>query len=467
MTKIKRSSLASLPSMYPPWLTGPWGMAAAGCILSVLWYLAWTYYHWGGEDNVILISNVAMLPPMLLAALAAWRVTAQPALPRRVRWAWFLIGLSIFTNWIGNAVWTYLESLLRVQPFPSVADIFYLASYPLLLWGLLTLSATHKQWREQRVFWFDLLITLTTASMYVGYFLILPTATINNSDFLTQLLATAYPVWGLILLAAVLGLLLRKLASSNIRSVLLLLLLGISFFLLSDLSYGYASLAGTYVGGGWIDTGWQVSQVFMVLAALRQLYHGPISDSTERWHMVLDRLTHRIPLLSILLGYGLVFYVLITGINEAAAGLLIGALLLTAFVIGQQIVSPAFVNLPIRAKVILTFVLVSVLSASLVTLISYLTIRTNLQSAVGRDLKARARDRAGAVGSLLSKQSDALEGFVLSEVLESWAVASNAGYGSSSLPEIWSQLRQQELAWQYAPDSDQLVQHVLNNEAAM
>ena len=143
-----------------------------------------------------------------------------------------------------------------------------------------------------------------------------------------------------------------------------------------------------------------------------------------------------------------------------------GALFLTAFVVGQQIVSPAFANLPIRAKVILTFVLISVLSVSLVTLISYFTIRTNLEAAVGLNLKARAQDRARAIGGLLSKQSDALEGFILSEVLQSRVAESNAGYNSSNLPVTWNQLRQRDLAWMAAADSDRLVQNVLNNDAA-
>lgn len=466
MSSVAPSSQPRLRVLIPPWLSGGWGMVGIFIILYNLVFLTWTYFHWGGEENISLIGDFAILPPLLLASLMAWRVAAQSALLTRLRKAWFFMGLSIFMNFLGNVLWTYLENVLQVQPFPSVADIFYLTSYPLMLLGLLKLSTMPENWRDHLVLWFDLILVFTTASMYVGYFLIIPTATINNSDVLSQILATAYPVWSLILIGGVLALLLRRPAESDTRVVLFLLLLGISCFLLSDLTFGYASLAGTYVVGSWIDVGWQVAQVFLVLAALRQLYQAPNPATMQGWHRVVDRLIQRIPLLAIVLGYGLVFYVILVDFHQAAVWLMTGAMLLTAFVVGQQIVSRAFANLPIRAKLILTFVLISVLSVSLVTLISYFTIRTNLEAAVGLNLKARAQDRAGAMGGLLSKQSDALEGFVLSEVLQSQVAGSNAGYHSIDLRVIWNKLRQRDLAWRAAADSDPVVQTVLNNDAA-
>ena len=128
--------------------------------------------------------------------------------------------------------------------------------------------------------------------------------------------------------------------------------------------------------------------------------------------------------------------------------------------------SPAFANLPIRDKMILTFFLVSVLSVSLVSLMSYLTIRSNLQSSVEINLKAQAQSRASAIAGVLAKQSEALESFVLSNEIQNHILAANAAYATDDFTEIRDELSQHDLAWKAAAEGDPLVQDVLNNAAA-
>src|SRR5687767_9832320 len=128
--------------------------------------------------------------------------------------------------------------------------------------------------------------------------------------------------------------------------------------------------------------------------------------------------------------------------------------------------SPAFASLPIRDKLIVTFILVSVLSVSLVSLISYLTLRSNLQSSVEINLKAQAQSRASAIAGLLAKQSEALESFVLSNEIQNQVLAANAAYATDDFTEIGDELSQRDLAWKAAADGEPLVQDVLNNAAA-
>jgi PAS domain S-box-containing protein len=300
--------------------------------------------------------------------------------------------------------------------------------------------------------------------MFVCYFLIVPTAAVNNSDLLTQVLATAYPIWSLSLLGGVIALLLRS-PEPNDQSTLILLSLGIGFFLASDLSFGYASLAGTYAVGSWIDAGWNIAQVFAVLAALRQMQIEPISGPERSWGWIREKLARVLPVLAILLAYALVVYVVIENNGQAAEWLMAGALLLTLLVIARQIASPNFADLPVRAKVILTFIMVSVLSVSLVSTTAYLTIRSDLESLAGNSLKAYVEIQAQTIGNEISKQLDLMEGFVLGETIEGAANASNARYTRSRVA-IATRLEQQDLAWKAALDTDPLVQEVLNNRVA-
>ena len=52
---------------------------------------------------------------------------------------WTLITLSILVTMIGNIFWIVLSVSFNQLSFPSIADIFYLAYYPLILIGILYL----------------------------------------------------------------------------------------------------------------------------------------------------------------------------------------------------------------------------------------------------------------------------------------------------------------------------------------
>lgn len=464
MTSVTTESTSNSRSLLPAWLKGPWGILGIIFILYILLNLTWTYFHWGGPQHVVLIANLLSLPPSLLASIVAWRVAAQTSFSAPLRRAWLILGISFFMFLIGNLIWAYLELILQVEPFPSLADVFYLAFYPLGLWGLLCMPSAPQNRRERLTLWLDLLCVLTAAAMFVGYFIIVPTAATSSNDLLTQLIAPAYPIGSLILIGGILAILYRP-ASPNTQSALSLLLIGMLFFVGGDFAFGYGSLTGTYTSGGWTDASWNVAQLFFVLAALRKMVHSPAS-ATSRGRLVrLNRSGRWLPPIAVALGYGLVFYVVIANYSQIAEWLMAGALLLTLLVIARQIVSPAFADLPVRVKVILAFIMVSVLSVSLVAATAYLTIRSNLESLTGDILKSDVELRSQTLGNELSKQLDVMEGFVLGETIENGTSAANTHY-TSDQAMIEAQLQQQDLAWQAALDTDPLVQDVLNNTMA-
>jgi PAS domain S-box-containing protein len=464
MSIIAPSSQSKPRALIPPWLKGSWGMVGLIAILYTLGDLAWIYFHWGGSERVSLINDLLAFPSSLFVIMTAWRVATLRTLDTQLRRAWFLLGCGFLMFFMGNVIWAYLEDILHVEPFPSIADVFYLGLYPFTLWGALTLSGIPRTWRERSTFWLDLLSLFVTATMFVAYFVIMPTASANNSNLLTQTTAVAYPIGSLILIGAMIALLYRKPRGAT-QSVLVFFLIGMGFYVISDFAFGYTNLAGTYVLGGWIDAGWNVAQLFFALAALRQMQPASAPATKSGMIRLLDTLAKTLPPLAVFLSYGLVFYVLTLNYSGAAGWLLIGSLLMTLLVISRQILSPGFTDIPVRAKVVLTLIMVSVLSVSLVSATAFLTIRSNLESVVGYRLSADVEFRSKTLGNEVSKQLDLVEGFVLGETIE-WGVSmSNASYAEGQAA-IESQLQQQNLAWNVAPDTDPLVLDVLNNAMA-
>ena len=275
---IVPSSQSKPRGLIPLWLKGKWGFLGIVFIVYILFNLAWTYFHWGGPERVSLIANLFSFTPSLLSTILAWRLAAQKSLSMPLRRAWFILGLCFFMFLMGNLVWAYLEVVLQVEPFPSIADVFYLAFYPLGLLGLISLSSARHNPREQLTLSLDLLSVLTVASMFVGYFIIVPTAA-TSSDLLTQLIAPAYPVGSLMMIGGILAVLYRR-PSPNTQSALAYLLIGMLFFVGADFAFSYTSLTGTYTIGGWTDASWNVAQLFFGLAALRKVYRGPASEGT-------------------------------------------------------------------------------------------------------------------------------------------------------------------------------------------
>ena len=351
MANQSQNDKSILPKLIPVWLLNRWGIACGMIGLYILFYIAWTKFHWGATEafrlipswdvdrNFALISDLAYQPVSLFATIVAWRIARNPAFDSRLRRAWLILGLAVLAQTLGDTAWFYLEVILDQQPFPSIADFFYISFYPLALLGLLSLpSAPLKRTERLRVL-LDLAVIMITAWMAIWFFIISPTAALYESGRLDQILAAAYPVGDLVLLGGIFALLFRD-AERSIRSMLMLYLTGLSLNVAGDLAYAYASLNGTYVSGGWMDVSWILAYWFFALAAVRQEYTKE-SQSPSLSARIFARSSFVLPLLAIAFGYGMLIVVARSGFsaNSAVQGLFAGAGLLTLFVVGRQVLA--------------------------------------------------------------------------------------------------------------------------------
>jgi hypothetical protein len=125
---------------------------------------------------------------------------------RTVYLAWMMMALSRLSFTIGDGIWAYTELVLHESPFPSLADYFYILSYPLFLFGILILPSIKFTSSERLKMVLDTGIVMISAVLVFWSLIIAPT--IQDSadvDVLTLMLSVAYPVMDLILLFAVLG----------------------------------------------------------------------------------------------------------------------------------------------------------------------------------------------------------------------------------------------------------------------
>ena len=108
---------------------------ALGIFIFVVANLVYWWQLGGAQYN--LLKNLIYLIPVILALLAGIFVVRSYGVKSRHGNAFLLITLG-FTFWlIGESLWVFYSLFLQIDPYPSPADFFYLAAYPLIAWGLI------------------------------------------------------------------------------------------------------------------------------------------------------------------------------------------------------------------------------------------------------------------------------------------------------------------------------------------
>ncbi|QXC59301.1 bifunctional diguanylate cyclase/phosphodiesterase [Aquihabitans sp. G128] len=212
----------------------------------------------------VLLSNVGQCLAPALAAAAGVRASTR-ATTVRLRRGWLLLGASAASWSLGQVVWTYYEVSGAAAPFPSLADVGYLAAVPLAMLsvGLLAASPTRS---ARLVAGLDGLL-LAGSLLAISWPLVLgPSWDAGGDDPLTFALSLAYPVGTLVVASTVLLALMRAGGRGSVPlgriAAGLLVLAG------ADSIFVWSTLKGTEQQISPSDVGWVGGYVCILLAAL-------------------------------------------------------------------------------------------------------------------------------------------------------------------------------------------------------
>ena len=171
---------------------------------------------------------------------------------RRAPWLWIAAGLLTFNA--GDTVYNIIAAVGDdPNPFPSFADVLYIATFVMLTIGVLGLSRSGAASVDRTVA-LDALIFTAGVGLLWWLFLIGPRLAASGTTLTERLVSVAYPV-GDVLLLTVVGRLVTV-----VRPTPSVLLLGVGAVgtLISDAFYGYAQLRTDWAVGGPVDLGWLV-----------------------------------------------------------------------------------------------------------------------------------------------------------------------------------------------------------------
>ncbi len=303
-----------------------------------LWCVVAAFFVGGGGSDAVrtVWIDVALVALDLLAASAAVLAARAEHLEHRTRLGWRLVALAFAFRATADGIWWWLEVVQGRQPFPSLADVFYVLFVPALLAALLTFPVRRRSRGEQQRLWLDIAIVLVGAFMVVWYLVLGPTARGADASVAT-LLSIAYPIGDLVLVFGLAALFVRGVGSLA-RRPLYLLMLGVCSFVAADLGFAAASLGDGFATGSWPDFAFLGASALVALAAAAQLRTGVVPARPPRAvRDTMPLLANPLPYLGVALGYGLLVWV---GRNESPyglGGLLLSAVLITVLVLARQI----------------------------------------------------------------------------------------------------------------------------------
>ncbi|MFE9444684.1 putative bifunctional diguanylate cyclase/phosphodiesterase [Streptomyces sp. NPDC006602] len=179
------------------------------------------------------------------------------------RLPWLMLAAGNFAFAAGQ-----LAQIILIQfhepTFPSIADGFYLAAYPLYAAGLLGFGHW-RTGRRDRASLVDALTLTVGLALLSWLFLIDPYARAVGLTWVQKAFSIAYPLGDILVLA----MLLRLLAGRGGKSrSLMLLTTGTVGLLTADVAYGLIQLHGTWRTGTVVDLGWAVLYGAWAAAAL-------------------------------------------------------------------------------------------------------------------------------------------------------------------------------------------------------
>lgn len=210
----------------------------------------------------------APLIELLVIIVLVYAVKRAHAQGRRILIAWVLILAAFLAYLIGDITWAVIELVLNENLFPSVADIFYLSLYPLFALGIYFLPRKSFTRSEEFKIVLEMGIVIATVGLIYWVFLVNPTLS-NNENFFYTLISAIYIVGDFILLSVLVRLFYSRF-DEEFHGPMIFLSLGVMVLIITDSTYYFQTLQGTYISGGLLDVGWIISFLLVGLAAFLQ-----------------------------------------------------------------------------------------------------------------------------------------------------------------------------------------------------
>ncbi len=250
-----------------------WAFLAAGSAATGL------YFAVSGHAQAVLYVAIGFASVCAIYAGTVRNLSPADRLP------WHLFAVGLLAEVAGDAVYDLYTLRGQTPPTVGVADVFYLAGYPLLFAGVLLLLR-RLGGQTSRAAILDALVIFSGVALIQWVFFIEPVSHHQFANLGDELVAMAYPTMDVLLLVALAQLLLGP--GSRNRSYRILVA-SVALWVVPD--EVYALEGSSYALGDWLDALWLLSYVMWGVAALDpSVARLPIADRRRLPRLTTARL---------------------------------------------------------------------------------------------------------------------------------------------------------------------------------
>jgi two-component system cell cycle response regulator len=208
-----------------------------------------------GLDTAI---NGVVYDSVVVCAGLACLIRARRGGPERS--AWIAIGVSILAWAAGEVWWTLYIEGNSDAPYPSPADIGYLAFYPLAILGLYLLVRARAGELDRRL-WMDGLIAALGTGALGAAFLVEFVADHTSGSAIEVATTLAYPFGDVVLVALIVGVI--ALTRWRPGRTWTLLLGGLAVMAVADVAFTLQIYEASLPGGDWVEPIYLLSAVLL------------------------------------------------------------------------------------------------------------------------------------------------------------------------------------------------------------
>lgn len=179
------------------------------------------------------------------------------------RRAWLWIGTGMASWTVATVVWDLRFSSDPHPPFPTVSDVFWLAWYPLVAWGMVLLvRARLKRFELHR--WLDGLAVMLVVMAPAVALIVQPVVARSADGYLATLVDFSYPILDVLMVGGILGV--CGLLAWHPGRTWVLLGTGCALFVLADGVFSVQQARGGLLSGGY-DFVWSAGALLIAAAA--------------------------------------------------------------------------------------------------------------------------------------------------------------------------------------------------------
>ena len=239
--------------------------AAAAATLVVGAFALFLLVGGASEHTVLVVNNLLQTVSALVAGLvcAARRLAGSTPAGAADGSRWPLPS----SGWgAGQAYWSWSEIVAKAEtPFPSIADVGFLV-FPLAAAVAVVSFQRGTSFGRARLRAVSDGLIVATALFILSWALVLgPVYQTGGDTTFAFVVALAYPIGDLIVMALVLLLLSRMVGN---RGPMLILSAGLLAMVIADSGFAYLSTSGNYHTGSIIDVGWVAAFLLCAVAAV-------------------------------------------------------------------------------------------------------------------------------------------------------------------------------------------------------